>query len=377
MDRDTNYGDPTQKSVGDVKQTECTAMAGRVPSTAKTYDQNGEALVNTVQSWAPNGGGSSKGTCTLSVQKVIPVWHYAQHDSDLGQYAKGFAVQDPSKYVDFKRKWQGCVEERKTVAATSFNQNSLPPDLDPDLPPTNMDTKWKPMWPEQIYNRYATYLGYSDKWSDDQLPNKASRSGLYRYLWNTGGDPEYMAAGQVSCGKAVQRLKTMSRSEVSAYLNAPEFKPLGGTYHDVGMMWGTRFISPTGPFAADTAAWPGRSTPNRHIIFMTDGEMKPNADIYGAYGIERYDGRVGGGDVSEEGLKARHNARFRAICEAAKSPRNVTVWVIAFGEELNDDLRACATQPSSQYAIFAASTNDLRAAFRRIAKQVASLRVYR
>lgn len=50
--------------------------------------------------------------------------------------------------------------------------------------------------------------------------------------------------------------------------------------------------------------------------------------------------------------------------------------MIAFGEQLNDDLKACATKPSNQYAIFASSTDELRAAFRRIAKQVASLRVY-
>ncbi|NWN13554.1 hypothetical protein GY655_27790, partial [Escherichia coli] len=76
------------------------------------------------------------------------------------------------------------------------------------------------------------------------------------------------------------------------------FRPLGGTYHDTGMIWGTRLINPNGPFKADTAAWPGRNPPIRHIVFMTDGQMAPNIDIYGMYGLEHYDWRVTGTDYN-------------------------------------------------------------------------------
>ncbi|WP_204283224.1 hypothetical protein, partial [Klebsiella pneumoniae] len=85
-------------------------------------------------------------------------------------------------------------------------------------------------------------------------------------------------------GKQAQRLATMTRQQVSDFLNDPDFRPLGGTYHDTGMIWGTRLINPNGPFKADTAAWPGRNPPIRHIVFMTDGQMAPNIDIYGMYG---------------------------------------------------------------------------------------------
>src|SRR3546814_17497184 len=48
----------------------------------------------------------------------------------------------------------------------------------------------------------------------------------------------------------------------------------GFTYHDVGMAWGARLISPTGLFASDNAkAEQHDRTISRHILFMTAGEM--------------------------------------------------------------------------------------------------------
>lgn len=369
---EANYGTATDSTIYSIKQTDCNSKAGRVPAGVDTFDTSGNAVRTTVKSWTADATGSG-GTCVVSGQPLVPVWRFAPYESDISLFVKGQAVQDPSKYSASLNKWQGCLEERSTTPASTFNPDSLPPDLDPDLVPTTDATKWRPMWPEQVYNRYGTYVGYSDQWNDSFFPPKRASKDYYQYWFNVGGDPDYLKAGLVSCGKAVQRLRKMTRSEVSSYVNAPEFRPQGGTYHDTGMVWGTRFISPTGPFAADTAAWPGRDQPNRNIIFMTDGEMAPSADIYGMYGIERFDNRVTGGDL--DSATARHNARFRAVCQAAKA-RNITVWVIAFGQQLNADLQACATAPHQQHAIFASSEQELKDAFRKIAKQVASLRVY-
>lgn len=354
---DENYGTATETILTNVSEAACNAKAGRTPATPLTYDTSGTAVVTTKTSWS----NQQKGTCTLSGQPVIPVWHFAKHEADISKFVvKGQAVQDPSKYTTSLNKWQGCLEEQLLVTS-------------PDGVPATDDAKWAPMWPEQIYNRYGTFLGYSDRWSDTYFPPRRATKDYYQYWYNTGGDADYLKAGMVSCGKEVQRLRKMTRSEIVNYVNAPEFRPQGGTYHDTGMLWGARFISPTGPFKADTAAWPGRDEPTRNIVFMTDGEMAPNADIYGMYGIERYDQRVTGGALAE--AKNLHNARFRAICEAARD-RNITVWVIAFGEQLNADLKACATPPYQQHAMFASSEQELKEAFRRIAKQVASLRVY-
>jgi hypothetical protein len=56
-----------------------------------------------------------------------------------------------------------------------------------------------------------------------------------------------------------ERLKEWTAQQVQAYVNHVDFKPHGGTYHDIGMIWGARMLSPDGAFAADTAPWPGAS----------------------------------------------------------------------------------------------------------------------
>jgi hypothetical protein len=179
-----------------------------------------------------------------------------------------------------------------------------------------------------------------------------------------------MSSGYISCGKPVSRLAVMSRTDVSSYLNASDFVPQGGTYHDTGMIWGTRMISPNGVFSGDTAAWSGRNDPNRYIVFMTDGDMAPNANIYGMYGIENYAKRVTGSSGIGNDLDY-HNARFLAECAAAKA-RGITVFVVGFGQSLTSQLQTCASPGQSYYA---SDNVSLNTAFQNIAKQVALLRI--
>src|SRR3546814_2075218 len=53
----------------------------------------------------------------------------------------------------------------------------------------------------------------------------------------------------------------------------------GFTYHDVGMAWGARLISPNGLFASDNAKEEKNDRPiSRQILFMTDGEMNRSGE---------------------------------------------------------------------------------------------------
>lgn len=375
---DQNWGSATQTTYNNISRSACNGYAGRTPAlgtdkygnTAYTYAADGTAIWRSVGSWNANWWNTSQGTCTINNQPVVALWRFAQWPADISGYVAslttGVAVQDPSKSVTSLNRWQGCLEERQTTASTSFDVNNLPPDLDPDLIPNSNATKWKPMWPEQIYDR-SGYNSYdiSDEYFPTRYPNKT----YYNYFVNTGGDAGQLSGGWVSCGKPVQRLATMTRAQMSAYVNAVDFKAIGGTYHDTGMIWGTRMLSPGGIFAADTAAWPGRPAPNRAIVFMTDGDMAPNTGIYGMYGVERYDQRVTDGDFNT--LTDRHNARFLAECAAAKA-RNITVYVIGFGQTLTPQLTQCA---SPGQAFYASDSASLSAAFKKIANQVAMLRV--
>ncbi|WP_244655538.1 TadE/TadG family type IV pilus assembly protein [Sphingomonas sp. CFBP 13603] len=376
---DANNGSASTTTYKNITQSTCNGYAVRSPSNG--YTTSGTATTSTV-SWTGNTSTSTTGTCTVTSQPVKPNWFYTQVNYDVSKYITGVDVPDPSKITGTTAKWQGCIEERTTTpGASSFSQSNLPYDLDPDVPATNDDTRWRPMWPDVIYyrgtstsatNNGVTYAGnsttpYGDYYvntNDQQLTAYTNMIANPNPAWNKN-----ISLGYVSCGKKVQRLTKLSRDEVSNYVNAKDFKAQGGTYHDTGMIWGTRMISPTGIFAADTAPWPGRSAPNRYIVFMTDGDMTPNYELYGMYGIERYDKRVTGGDSSDQ--LDDHNARFVAECAAAKA-RNIKVFVVGFGQTLTTQLTACASPGQAYYA----SDNDsLQTAFKSIANQVAMLRI--
>lgn len=290
-----------------------------------------------------------------------------QHDVSgfYGTLTGGAAPRDPTR-LDGRNstRWQGCIEERATRADATFDITNLPPDLDPDLIPSTDATRWRPMWPDVTWGRNGNGAGVLSSEADDWFEARTGWS-PYNHVNRTQG-------GFAACPPAVRRLAEMNATQVSAYVNATEFRPHGGTYHDVGMIWGVRMLSPNGVFAADTAPGSGRTAPRRHIIFMTDGQMAPNIDIYGAYGIQRYDNRIGGGTNVSTVLE-RHNARFLAVCEYARERLNMTVWVVAFSTGLNDELRECASP--GNHAFTASNKQQLQDAFRTIAQQVAMLRL--
>ena len=343
----------------------CTALGGRTPTTG--YNTDGSATFKTT-SW-----NNTTSVCTVTSQPVKPNWTYGAFTYDTSQFKLGNTVDDPSKITSATSKWQGCLEERDTTVSSTFNQSSLPYDLDPDLVPANNATKWRPMWPDVIYYRDA------DQTTGHTINNSGSSSSVYGDTSTTSTTGQYtnlistnnLSAGYVSCGKPAQRLATMTRTQVSNYVNATDFVAQGGTYHDTGMIWGTRLLSPTGIFAADTAAWPGRTTPARYIIFMTDGDMAPNEDIYGLYGMEYYDKRVTGGTTSN--MTTYHNARFVAECTAAKY-RGIQIYVVGFGQTLTTELTNCASPGS---AFYASDNATLTSAFSQIALNVAALRLTR
>jgi len=358
---DADSGSPTSASTNNVPQTSCVATP-RTPATGYVANSNGQNVsndANGVNSWyeatsrSASWASSNGGRCTITTQKVVPNYRYGPRDLDVSAFVTGAAVPDPTKWDGPMVRWQGCIEERDTETTGSFDVADLPPDLDPDLPATSRATRWRPAWGETAYLR--TSYGVVD----------ATREQANR------GNSNWGPRGFAACGKAVQRLAVTSRAQLNTYLTSPDFVPLGGTYHDVGMIWGTRLMAPNGPFAADTAAWPNRNAPNRNLIFMTDGQMAPQNSVYGMYGHEFLDRRVTSNGSTD--LLARHNTRFAAVCAAAKA-RNITVWVIGFGSSgtLSSDLTTCASPGKTFYATDSAA---LANAFRAIATQIAELRI--
>jgi Flp pilus assembly protein TadG len=245
--------------------------------------------------------------------------------------------------------WGGCIEERDTVNSSTYSYSTLGGmspsdalDLDLDLEPdSDPETKWAPLWPQVSYSRNTLAVATSG----------ASNSST------------------VYCPKAAKGLQTMSQSTFNTY--ADSLVPTGGTYLDIGMIWGGRLISQEGIFADTVNDAPANGgNVSRHVIFMTDGDMDTSNGVYQAYGMEWLDRRVTS-DGSKAQEDARHSLRFRAVCDAIKA-KGVRVWVIAFTNGLNADLTYC-TSPSSSFT--ANTSAQLNTAFQEIAKQVGELRV--
>ena len=147
----------------------------------------------------------------------------------------------------------------------------------------------------------------------------------------------------------------------------------GGTYHDIGFLWGLRLLSPTGLFASENSTAPNGSQISRHLIFMTDGQTDTGIQIYDAYGLSALDQRRTDGMPTNYQQNDIVANRLSALCEVARR-KNITVWVIAFGTTLSPMLEQCA---AGGRAFEAGNTAQLNAAFANIAAQIAKLRVSR
>ncbi len=251
--------------------------------------------------------------------------------------------------------WEGCIEE----AATDEGQSDFDPvpsaakDLDIDLVPTTEEERWKPVLNWAFAKR---------KDSDGNFTTAVvtSDSGYYDFP-----DP--------ACPKAARKLDPFTdRAELENYLSASNgFVADGYTYHDIGMIWGGRLISPDGIFGSDNQVGSNGRGITRHVVFMTDGQMSPEVlDTYTPYGVEFWDRRITDDGLEDTAL-ANHETRFQVACKAIRD-KNITVWVVAFGTSLTQNLIDCA---SSGRAYHASNSEELDAAFNEIAQNITQLRL--
>ena len=244
--------------------------------------------------------------------------------------------------------WNKCIEERDTVTQATFS--TIPSnayDLQIDLIPNSQATRWRTAFGDVIRNR--------------QSLNNVTSAHLTDYT----NPVDY-------CPKAAAKLAVLSRGDVSTYVNG--LTPDGNTYHDIGMAWGARLISPTGMFASENVVASNGRPISRHIVFMTDGDMCPNPNTYTFQGLESIDRRVMGSTAPSNcsgEIITRHNNRFLALCEAAKA-MNISVWTVAFGTSNPPSLVSCA---NANQSFVATDTATLRAQFQAIAARIASLRL--
>jgi Flp pilus assembly protein TadG len=244
--------------------------------------------------------------------------------------------------------WNGCIIERQT---TPFTHTEAAPadafDMDIDMVPTTADpdTQWK------------LQMGYLAFGRSTRAPLVSSTD---RSAFNNN-----------SCPVAATKLTTMTsadRANFETYINS--FTANGNTYHDGGMTWGARLISPDGLFAAENQTAPNGRTIQRHLIFMTDGEMVTNIGNLSFQGYEFTMQRVGQSDNTNG--NQRHTNRFLQVCAAAKA-KGITIWTIDFDATQTASLVTCAS--GSDKAFTAANAATLNTQFQAIARQISKLRI--
>lgn len=244
--------------------------------------------------------------------------------------------------------WDGCIEEPNTVLTDNYSPipaNAF--DLNINLVPTTEAQRWRPALPGASWER-RDYSGN-------------------RTTWTVFGTMSQNRPGW-ACPRPARRLAEMTRTDLQTYVDA--LAAGGNTYHDIGMVWGARFISPRGLFAAANTSSPNGDPISRHIVFMTDGDQVNNIENYSTHGIEWWDRRITGNADSTTEFN-RRAARLQAICRAAQA-ENITVWVVAFGVQLRQNLIDCA---SPGRAFQANDSDDLNAQFQEIAQRIAQLRL--
>ncbi|WP_397597990.1 Tad domain-containing protein [Sphingorhabdus sp.] len=270
--------------------------------------------------------------------------------------------------------WSGCIEERQTFRGPDSDpSNDWDPipstalDMDIDLVPTKSDiaTQWGPMLPSVIWQRYLV--------NTDGSGNKSRSSTRTTSNVSVGKDDGVLmpTVGE-SCPTAAKKFQTWTPSDFRNYVNS--LTTDGYTYHDIGLLWGARIMSPTGIFAALNA--PKNMTIERHMVFMTDGETNVVHDDYSAYGVHWYDRRQTPISTapSNSQLVNMTDARTAALCKAIKN-KNINLWVVSYGDlsgPTNDRLRACAT-PGKFFQ--ATSVASLVSNFKEIAAKISALRL--
>jgi hypothetical protein len=272
--------------------------------------------------------------------------------------------------------WQGCIEERATTRATSYDPiPAAAKDLDIDLVPTAGDdtTKWGMALPDLIFTRAQTSGG-------------AGSIGNWN-LAEAYTTTDYRNTSAYSCPTEAKKLQTWpNANDFDDYVD--QLTPSGNTYHDIGLVWGARLMSPGdangngGLFASENKFTPQGGEIERHMIFMTDGDACTENYNYTAHGIDWFDRRqtsetavpTDGCTSNNYTLTQQVNKRTEGLCTAIKN-KNITLWVIAFGSlatETETRLQNCAS--SGRY-FKATNAAQLQQTFKSIADQISQLRL--
>lgn len=362
----------------DAADTECNNLGN---DSGITYNVGTERWVITTDTYIENhftnGNSNSRGACRVRVRKfrrvaatpattsvVFANYRYFEKELDTSQFKRFVSVSTNTgtQGAAVNSTWSGCIEERQTVAQANWDtipDEALDLDINSVPDPTKPETQWKPQWQQVTHPRTSR---------GTQSPDE--------FISTTN-----IGSHSASCPSAARKLREYPlqggsrNTDFQNYINS--LTPNGGTMHDIGVIWGARFLVANGLFGAENSTAPNGDPIRRYIVFMTDGEMGADPQNYIGYGNPNMDGRFFGFKGtnqrwSEQELADVHNQRLAALCERIKN-QNITVFTITFDLTQNEFTRGCAS--GNERAFEASGAAELVQTFRDIAGNVAELRL--
>ena len=273
------------------------------------------------------------------------------HINNTAWFSQGMSTGE--RLAAWKRSGEGCIEERASMSSPSY-----PPQIETSVTRDDIDLVSQGWW--DLNRKWGRYD--FEQWSAYIKAGTKTRSAPSAIT-----DAPYW---QVACPSEAKKLRTYGgETGFSNAINTATANVTGGTYHDIGMIWGMRYISPTGMFAASNPAEFNGYPVNKHIIFMTDGltDTQTNPWYYSAYGVNAVESRMQGTGNSDE----LHVARFHSACALARS-MNITVWIIALDVADTTDVEPCA---SSADHFYTSDGTDLEQVFTQIGQGIGDLRL--
>lgn len=333
---------------------------------------NGDWYSNCTQQWWNGNWSVSRNRYTDYVEQPDYAYTYQPVTHDVsglkaGGYSWNSSVNLPIGYANAMTSvaWDGCIEERQTWKNSDGNATDdydpVPAsayDMDIDMVPNpaNPATQWKPLLPNAVWGRYNSS-------GNNSYANITSTSDLSRNY-------------SYACPVASRKLQEYPTANTfKNYVNS--LSANGNTYHDIGLAWGARIMSPTGLFASENAFTPEGGQIERHLIFMTDGDTVTSTTGYTSQGVAWWDRRqtTNSSAPSTGILDDTVNARTTALCTAIKN-KNITLWVISYGNGVSSAAQTRLQNCASPGRFYSASDSaSLIAQFKAIADEISQLRL--
>ncbi|MCB1532947.1 MAG: VWA domain-containing protein [Alphaproteobacteria bacterium] len=203
----------------------------------------------------------------------------------------------------------------------------------------------------------SDYGGYSNSRCSDCTGGYGRCDSDYCFCWRSDSNQ----GTNLSCPYANIMPLTSDRDALIDHLD--NMVPHGNTLGNIGMLWGSRIISPEAPFE-EASDWDDVNW-RKAVVMMTDGDNTRD----GTYSSFWFNTKNNLG-VSD------YNERFEETCQALKD-KGVTIYTVTFSSGINENTKGyyerCASSPDQHYD--APSQEDLIEVFETISRELSNLHI--